>query len=460
MVRRFAVTPGLVSALLAAALVACSSGGETREGTGRDSQEIRPMERKIVGLGAPYEADRGLAGRTSELAASQKARREAAWQAVARVLRPVAIAEKLEKLDGGAAAQLPAFRTWYGKDDFTRAFDGALKAMSPEDKAARRPLRDDEVTAALTANAASRGEASDDDYAERLRLLIDAPAVDGLGANQRVTYSPGTVTHLMKNYAHTQGCLSARTDDPAPSPTSFAPCLGEEFPVDAAVVKTSWNRADFNGKLRTHDTSAETLAKRRSGELDDGGWGNGQGEASPGTSDVYTIRLSDGASFRLTGMHLMTKELREWLWITVWWSAEPNTDFGADRPESITKLGGPWSHYKMCVVTSYEEHDMDPRGGFEGSLGDALAAAHGGKGAPTWCSNPYIEKGAHNAQTNCVGCHQHAGTEQRSETILADETKFPLSGRTKLRQSFLTDYLWSVGPSPEHLSHVIEQQLQ
>ncbi|WP_394840652.1 hypothetical protein LZC95_26490 [Pendulispora brunnea] len=455
MLRRFAVGPSLVLALLA--LAACgSSGGETREWAGRESQEIRPLERKIVGLGAPYEADPGLIARTSELAASQKARREAAWQAVARALRPVTIAEKLD----GGSAQLPAFRTWYGKDDFTRAFAGALSAMSPEDRAARRALRDDEVTAALAANAASRGEASDEDYAERLRQLTDPSAVDGLGANQRVTYSPGTVAHLLKNYAHTQGCLSPRTDDPAPSPTSFAPCLGDEFPADAAVVKTSWNRTDFNGKMRTHDTSAETLGKRRRGELDDGGWGNGQGEASPGASDIYTIRLSDGASFRLTGMHLMTKELREWLWITVWWSAEPDTDFGEDRPESITKLGGPWSHYKMCVVTSYDEHDADPRGGFKGSLGDALAAVHGGKGAPTWCSNPYIEKGAHNAQTNCVGCHQHAGTDQRSETILADPTKFPMSGRTKLRQSFLTDYLWSVGPSPEHLSHVIEQQLQ
>src|SRR5690606_27811438 len=115
-------------------------------------------------------------------------------------------------------------------------------------------------------------------------------------------------------------------------------------------------------------------------------------------------------------------ELRHWLWITIWWSPEPNTDFGADRPEAITELGGPWKNYKMCVATDFEERDPDPTGGYPtgpGSLGDALAAVHGGgsPGSPTpsWCSNQFIERGAKNAQTNCVGCHQHAGTTLLSE---------------------------------------------
>ena len=88
---------------------------------------------------------------------------------------------------------------------------------------------------------------------------------------------------------------------------------------------------------------------------------------------------SDGTRFRMPAMHLVTKELREWLWITIWWSDKPDEDFGADRPDEITKLGGPWRNYKMNVVVSYEEKDPDPRGGFDGSLGDALAATYDGR---------------------------------------------------------------------------------
>ena len=74
----------------------------------------------------------------------------------------------------------------------------------------------------------------------------------------------------------------------------------------------------------------------------------------------------------------MSKELDHWLWITLWWSPDPDSDFGADRPAAIAALPGPWRNYKMCVTSSYLEGDPDPRGGADGSLGDALAAVHGG----------------------------------------------------------------------------------
>ncbi|MGC4071365.1 MAG: hypothetical protein QM760_02360 [Nibricoccus sp.] len=88
----------------------------------------------------------------------------------------------------------------------------------------------------------------------------------------------------------------------------------------------------------------------------------------------------------------------------------------------------------MCVVTGYEEKDPNPTGGFptgKGSLGDELAATYKGVGAPTWCSNQYIERGTHNAQTNCIGCHQHAGTGLKSEAVLGDNATFPEFGRKR-----------------------------
>jgi hypothetical protein len=109
----------------------------------------------------------------------------------------------------------------------------------------------------------------------------------------------------------------------------------------------------------------------------------------------------------------------------------------------------------MCVVSQYLEGDADPRGGFSGSLGDSLEAVNG-TNTPSWCSNPYLEKGSGNAQTNCIGCHQHGGTSLRVEEILA----LPHHGSTRLRNNFFTDYLWAIkGGQGEDLSALVQAEV-
>jgi hypothetical protein len=145
------------------------------------------------------------------------------------------------------------------------------------------------------------------------------------------------------------------------------------------------------------------------------------------------------------------------VWVTLWWSPRPDSDFGADRPAAVAALPGPWRNYKMCVSTSYLERDPDPRGGFGGSLGDALAAVHGGVGGPSWCSNPYLEQGAGNAGTNCIGCHQHGGTTLTPEGILAGQ---PHHGSSRVRNNFFTDYLWAIqGGNGEDLSSIVQAEV-
>lgn len=78
----------------------------------------------------------------------------------------------------------------------------------------------------------------------------------------------------------------------------------------------------------------------------------------------------------------------------------------------------------------------------------------------SWVSNPYLEKGADNAQTNCIGCHQHGGTSKSTESILAARDRFPSSSRTKLRKNFPTDYFWAMTSAPERLAGVIEDQVK
>lgn len=452
-------------------LLAVAAGGgcalvqdanERGAGQSQDSA-LRPTERTIVGAGVAYPADTELRAQLDTLNGSVKARRAAAWRAVAKALTPVTLAEAGVTVDG-VKPTVPLFRTWYGKDDFERTFAKMYSALTPEGRKAREAFSSDAITAAFATNATDRGSASDDGYLGRVSQVTDRMFLDGLGGNARVSYSPGSVRHWLSDYKKAFDCLrrvgAIAGDDAPPSDTNFAPCFTGEFPIDAAQVKASFWRADFGMTLPVYDTSAATLAAKRTGASDKGGWGKGIGQADPSADAIYTVKTSDEATFRMAGLHLATKELREWMWITLWWSPEPDTDFGADRPFEIVQLGGPWSNYKMCVVTGFDENDGDPRGGFDGTLGDALAATHEGRGGPTWCSNPYVEKGAKNAQTNCIGCHQHAGISGlTSERILANEALFPKSGRTKVRRNFPSDYLWAFDAPPEQLARVVERQV-
>jgi hypothetical protein len=401
-----------------------------------------------------------LLAQTDQLRASKSARRAAAWKAVARILKP----SPLAAASLPAPAAIPLFRTWYEKDDLDRMFAWSYGNLSPDQRRSRSPLSSDQISAAFAWNAASLGATSEADYLARLEQVTNAQAENGLGGNSRSVYSPGAIQHILENYAQIHGCLPTLASfsfaTPPPSATNFAACYSSEFPIDAAIVKQSWWRADFGMTLPVYDTSAATLAANLAGTTNGGGWGNGGAQASPDATAIYTVQMGDGSAFRLPAIHLVTKELRDWLWITLWWAPNPNDDFGADRPDSIVALGAPWQNYKMNVVTSYDEGDPDPRGGFAGSLGDALAAVDSGVGGPTWSSNPYIEKGTNNAQTNCIGCHQHAGIPSLgTSAILADPVTFPQGSRTKLRTAFPSDYMWGFNADPDKLAQDLDARI-
>jgi hypothetical protein len=210
----------------------------------------------------------------------------------------------------------------------------------------------------------------------------------------------------------------------------WSACLPGAFPGDAVIVKADWRRVLPGITLPVHDTSARSLPRAT--------WDQPVAQADPGADAIYTLRIpGTDRAYRLAALHIMTKELDHWLWITLWWSPAPDDDFGADRPAT---LGGPFASYKMCVVTDFAERDPRPDGGIAGSLGAALAATHDDV---SWCSNPFLEAGAGNASTSCVGCHQHAGTDVRSEDVLADPVRFPARGRTQVRNNFPTDYAFA-----------------
>ncbi|MBV1857733.1 MAG: cytochrome c, partial [Nannocystaceae bacterium] len=318
------------------------------------------------------------------------------------------------------------------------------------------------------------------------------------GGIARIMYTPAMTHHMVENYAQVLDCADdglsgtwcapGEECDDGEDPENFSTCFASEFPADGghpfeamglpalggtAVVKLTWSRIGFDFALPAYDTSAAGI-ERRTGGGANALW-SPEGDNTylapaetprtiadipfPTPDDIYTIQTRGGSMYRLTGMHVMTKEARHWVWVTMWWSDKPDDDFGADRPEAFSSLDSAWSNYKMCVVVDYTEGDADPAGryGDHPSLAAALAASADGEGAPTWCSNPYIEHGAGNARTNCIGCHQHAGTREfpdgsdfELESVIAEEdasivesNRFPANGRIRRRDTFATDYSWA-----------------
>jgi hypothetical protein len=524
----------------ALALAACSEPDAPEpdppvcgEGTSRSA--LSAVDRNIIGEAAPYVADGTLRARDDELRTSQRARREIAWQAVAKVLTEVPLAEPLPSLPGGPD-HVPAWQTWYHFDDLRRVFHRLYADLSLEEKEARTRLSDADLDDAFLWNVGAVHELPTwpmERYLEYLAAVDDAGKVSGLGGISRVGYSPSAARHLLASYPEILACrfgevppsdatgpieevevaraaavaepcgaanvgsyaierdetlvavleegegaaltlrgagetctagpgIACEIEGPATvditveagagavssvvavtrrsdRPT-WAGCLNGQFPADAAFIKADYRRADFEMKLPVFSTSAASLAQRLAGNVS---WEVADGEADPGPGEVFSLTLPNGDHYRLAGLHIMTKELDHWLWITLWWSSSPDEDFGADRPPAVAALGAPWTSYKMCVVTAFDEGDPSADGGFGAthpSLAEALATVYAGEGSPSWCSNPYIEEGHGNAGSNCIGCHQHGGTTLESDAILG----LPQHGRTELRNNFPTDYSWTV----------------
>jgi hypothetical protein len=91
----------------------------------------------------------------------------------------------------------------------------------------------------------------------------------------------------------------------------------------------------------------------------------------------------------LAGMHMTTKEIKDWVWATFWWHDQPNAGpFAADRPAS---LAAPWGNYLMSA-----SYDLD-----------TPKASDGG---PHVAFNPWLEaRFTDGVHSNCMACHERSG---------------------------------------------------
>lgn len=423
---------GLIGLL---ALAACAAATEK---VADSQQDMSPTDRLFVGAASPYPADLTLRGELPALKASQAARREQAWKIAQRVLEPVSL-DPSGIASGPAPRTLPRFQTWYSKEEVLPILDHILRSQSPADLAAHRKLTEAEIQAGfdwIAQRAIGTAAGSADKIASR-RQELDLDGDQSLGGPERVLMSPEVLTHLFRNYDSIIACMRSfpAAEDAPPSEDNFAPCVGTEFPEGAVIVKAKWVPNTL--PLDAWDTSADALTTA----LTSGQWGAAPRTASPDPLHIYEMTLASGIRHRLAALHIMSKELRDWAWVSLFWSDQPNTDFGADRPAGFGgPLAAPLSNYKMCTAVAFDEQDD---GSSLASADPTLQAADGATrafGPRTWCSNPYLEEGEHNAKTNCIGCHQHAGTDLDTTSIIQGDHAFPDGSREQLRKNFPADY--------------------
>jgi len=437
----------------------------------------------------------------NDLEGSMKKRRDFAWKVVEQVLQPV----RLKLLDGVTEVDVPLWQTWYegrpsgaaGNREIDKVFELYFRKLKPvlaaNPNADVGPVITDTIKEFSTRDMSS--SLSDDNLSSTLHQFAGAAEAGPLVGQGTTMFSPSFVEHALKEARKIDECRSnaATADTDPPSPTQFSFCV-EEFPRSAVMIKTSWR--PLANRIPQHDTGAAAMTK----VINEGTWpGPGRADMQPplvnvDRSQIYTNITSQGTEWALTGIHFVTKDVREWVWVSLWWDPDAKKDFGADRPASIDAFnGGVWKNYKMCVNSSFAERDPQPWSSYTGaqeSLGTSIKAVYdaiqtqittgsisrpqdfqhffgnnvpnplelqGARGpwpAPhnaqtSWCSNPNVEVHAGNARTNCIGCHQIAFTrnERRNnveasfvDALVGDVPQF---ARSRARKNFTAEFSWS-----------------
>lgn len=454
-----------------------------------------PVDRKVIGAAVKY---KGTRLDSALLQTSMTYRRQKAWEIVTKVVGDVPIAEDsdLGSFNPEGDKALPLWQTWYERDEFGEIFKMIYDDLGKEKRAARANFCPEKLVNILEQHAAKKLHVRfrGDRFEERLKQFVNKEQVRGVSGRGKVLFSPAVALHYLQNYQTVAQCASLATslsrNSPPPTAENFAPCLQSEFPNDhgvnptvpafdasctgnkdeqkaawldlgdamgtAAIVKTSWQKVEADAEIaafamdRTH-----LLAAFQSGE-----WQPTRFVKSSELSadQIYTVEIlnSDKSKantrYMLTGLHILTKDLRDWMWISLVWSPEPDSDLGADRPSTLANRA-PWNQYKMMVVSAYEEQIADAGKDYESThpdLAESLRTIQTYAGSSSWGANPYIETGKGNSRTNCIGCHQHAKTGVTQDEIYRIDPKtglgsekYPESSRTKVRSNFPSDYLWS-----------------
>lgn len=429
--------------------------------------EASPEGRLLIGRGRDYVPIPGdPAQLANALQGSMAQRRQAAWRIVEAALEPQPLTHN------GVTYEVPLWQTWYeglGQNPDNAEIRHRIEMFIARLAAcgstcpSREQIAREVLTAAPNKNLVRSLTPAN---LEQVLPQFRDPALNPEGpiGHGTTLFSPSFLEHVLTQAEGIERCTGRDPPDaPPPAPDQFSHCI-REFPRSAVMIKARWEAIPRVGARANAPDTSEAAMRRI---IRNGTWPRPPqlSRAPVDPSTIYTVEATNEQRYALTALHISTKDVREWTWISLWWSPDPNGDFGQDRPASIARYnGGVWSHYKMCVTTAFEEGDAAPWQSFaaQPQLAAALRATHEelarqAEAPPfdritTWCSNPNVETQIGNARTNCVGCHQYSRTWNPLADGLAEgldpitpgfATLYPQFGRSRRRTNFPADFAWA-----------------
>lgn len=136
----------------------------------------------------------------------------------------------------------------------------------------------------------------------------------------------------------------------------------------------------------------------------------------------------------LVGMHVATKELPDWLWITFWWHDAP--DKGKFAKDRIAAVDGVWRNYLMDLAWD-----------------DRLPLDSGKSHS---CYNPWLEAplvgvDGGGVSSNCLRCHSEARWHPTARAVRADlkPKRVPFDNAPMFGKTVRVDYIWSLERVPK-----------
>ena len=388
-------------------------------------QDRGPGGRLISGMGAPYEPTDTTPDAVNR---NMAVRRDVAWAAVAKVFTPY----EATLVDGGTDT-IPAFLSWYIEDEIEIIMEGMVDRFGVPEAPG---FTDDQIREYFNNHEKALREGLRD-FAPVARDVITQRG-DGIphhidtSANM---FSPGFMMHIMKHIREIADCdpddmidyIQEKMDGLR---ESFSPCMSREFPRDAIAFKPGWRRvndANMASVSQAFPTDPNTM-RLLLGQLQDGEMrvdDMPNFAPDPGmlnAENFFVVEDSNGERYALQNLHVVTKEIDEWVWGTIWWSPTAEGDLGSDRP---TILPEALQNYKLCVATTFmEQDDTPPEQRFPEAPELATVMGHAtwpdgpmntNVGTASWCANPYVEGGFH--EQTCLGCHQPAGERAGSSNV-------------------------------------------
>lgn len=411
------------------ALTACSSE--------KTSSELAVSKDARFILGSPEEFDTTILKQVDslQLAEDWLYQRQIAWKIWADMSAPLS----------DRPYSFPKWQSWYAREDLQRIFHYLYKKIGKEARQKRRAFTAEEIGLALEWHDKKQFLEPDWDrsrferWLEKFDTELKQKSIPGMS---KVLMNRTALTYFLTHYQLMHDCAWQK---PLP-----AICKEISFPQYSAFVKTAWRRGDDDFAVPSFSSELQELAQHLAADS----W---QQNASwiPQNHQSYQIQTQAGHTFHLTGIHTSIKLDPNWFWISLWLGTAANSGFGLDKPTELMKQ---WGYYEICATLGFDALKIEASNEALAPLTTAAQMAQSSSQA-SWCSNPYLETGENNHLTNCIGCHQHAGSAW-TDLEFRNRLKFDLASMTLDSQTSSTDFIWSIFNGPDPLATYISQEIE